>query len=50
MSNSILRVDISSLTPETLVERYQKNGTSVVITGLLENQGDISKLRLRAVA
>jgi lysine-specific demethylase 8/hypoxia-inducible factor 1-alpha inhibitor (HIF hydroxylase) len=37
MVNSISRVDISSLTPETFAERYQQTGTPVVITGLLGN-------------
>ncbi|SRR5579883_338322 len=34
--DTIKRVDISSLTPEIFVEQYQKTGTPVVITGLLE--------------
>jgi hypothetical protein len=34
---TIKRVDVSSLTPEIFVERYQKTGTPVVITGLLED-------------
>ncbi len=38
--NSILRVDISSLTSETFAERYQKTGTPVLITGLLETEPD----------
>ncbi|MBW4623472.1 MAG: cupin-like domain-containing protein [Cyanosarcina radialis HA8281-LM2] len=37
--NSIPRVDILSVTPETFSDRYQKNGNPVVITGLLE-EGD----------
>jgi lysine-specific demethylase 8/hypoxia-inducible factor 1-alpha inhibitor (HIF hydroxylase) len=35
--NSISRVDISSLTPETFVEQYQKTGIPVIITGLLKD-------------
>ena len=38
MVDSISRVDISSLTLETFAECYQKTGTPVVITGLLENE------------
>lgn len=38
--NSILRVDISSLTPESFFERYQKTGTPVIITGLLDDEND----------
>ena len=39
--NSLQRVDISSLTPETFFEKYQKTGIAVVITGLI-NEGDWS--------
>lgn len=38
--NPILRIDVSSLTPETFVEKYQKTGTPIVITGLLEDEFD----------
>lgn len=38
--NPILRVNISSLTSETFGEKYQKTGTPVVITGLLEKECD----------
>lgn len=38
--NPILRVDISSITPETFFEKYQKTGTPVIITGLLETECD----------
>jgi lysine-specific demethylase 8/hypoxia-inducible factor 1-alpha inhibitor (HIF hydroxylase) len=40
MVNTIQRVDISSLTPETFIKEYRDTGTPVVITGLLETQGD----------
>lgn len=33
--NSIASVDISELTPELFIEKYQKTGTPVIITGLL---------------
>lgn len=36
----ILRVDISSITPEIFFEKYQKTGTPVIITGLLEHEPD----------
>ncbi|MBD2539021.1 cupin-like domain-containing protein [Coleofasciculus sp. FACHB-SPT36] len=36
----IERVDISSITPEIFFEKYQKTGTPVIITGLLESEGD----------
>ncbi|MBD2087292.1 cupin-like domain-containing protein [Coleofasciculus sp. FACHB-542] len=36
----IERVDISSITPELFFEKYQKTGTPVIITGLLESEGD----------
>lgn len=34
------KVDISSITPETFFEQYQKNGIPVVITGLLKSEDD----------
>lgn len=34
--NQIQRVDVSSLTPETFFQRYQKTGIPVVITGLIK--------------
>jgi Cupin-like domain len=37
-TDTIERVNISSLTPEKFVEKYQKTGTPLVITGLLENE------------
>lgn len=40
ITNSVSRVDIASLTPEIFTEKYQKTGTPVVITGLLENERD----------
>ena len=36
MTNSIQRVDITSLTPATFFEKYQKTGIAVVITGLIK--------------
>ncbi|MBD1902442.1 cupin-like domain-containing protein [Trichocoleus sp. DQ-A3] len=36
----IERVDISSVTPEIFFEKYQKTGTPIIITGLLESEGD----------
>jgi hypothetical protein len=41
-TNPIQRVNISSLRPKIFFERYQKTGTPVVITGLLENECDWS--------
>lgn len=38
ITNPIPRVDISSLTPETFFEKYQKTGTPVLITGLLGDE------------
>jgi lysine-specific demethylase 8/hypoxia-inducible factor 1-alpha inhibitor (HIF hydroxylase) len=40
ITNPIPRVDISSLTPETFAQKYQKTGTPVVITGLLNDECD----------
>lgn len=34
--NTIKRVDISTLTPETFFEQFQKIGSPVIITGLLK--------------
>jgi hypothetical protein len=39
-ANVIQRVNVSSLTPEIFLEKYRKTGTPVIITGLLENEGD----------
>lgn len=38
--NQIPRVDISSLTPTTFFDQYQKTGTPVIITGLLAQEHD----------
>jgi len=40
LANSILRVHGSSITAEIFFEEYQKTGTPVIITGLLENEPD----------
>jgi len=42
---SIARIELSSLTPEIFVEKYQKTGTPVVITGLPAGDWDIDYLR-----
>jgi hypothetical protein len=40
MVKPILRLNISSLTPEIFVQRYQKTGTPLIITGLLDTECD----------
>ncbi len=40
MVNTIQRVDISSLGQETFIRKYRNTGTPVVITGLLDTEGD----------
>lgn len=40
MVKPILRLNISSLTPEIFVERYQKAGNPLIITGLLDTECD----------
>lgn len=40
MVNPIQRVDISFLTPEIFIEKYQKTGTPLVIRGLLKTEED----------
>jgi hypothetical protein len=40
MINPVPRVNIQSLTPEIFLEKYQKTGTPVIITGLLEKECD----------
>ncbi|MFL9454172.1 hypothetical protein AB0758_24140 [Tolypothrix bouteillei VB521301_2] len=40
MLNPLPYVDVKSLTPEIFAEKYQRTGTPVVITGLLEQECD----------